>query len=84
MIQLCVQFAVIVIWSLMIGFQVRRLLRLSSAEVVARWGGRLRQRIGRMWWWLGREEFWLGVQSDVLRCLQMTLMVFLAAWGVLS
>ena len=33
---------------------------------------------------IGREEFWSGVQGDVVRCLQMTVMVFLTAWGVMS
>ena len=84
LVTLFVQIAVCGIWALMFGLQVRRLLRLSSIEIVSRWGGHLRQRIDRLWWWLGREEFWSGVQGDVVRCLQITVMVFLTAWGVMS
>jgi hypothetical protein len=83
MVELVVQMAVVGIWAVMFALQVRRLLRLSSVDLVSRWGAPLRQCMGRVWWWLGREEFWSGVQSDVARCLQMTVMVFLTAWGAL-
>lgn len=46
------------------------------------WGDRqLRNKLTRVWWWLGREEYWHQVQVDVVRCLQMTLMLFLMIWG---
>ena len=41
----------------------------------------LRRRMHRMWWWLGREEFWGRVQDDTCYCLQITLMIFLLAWA---
>jgi hypothetical protein len=37
-----------------------------------------------VWWWLGREEYWREVQADVLRCVQLTFMLFLMAWGIYS
>jgi len=40
----------------------------------------VRQQANRMWWWLGREEFWRTVQLDALRCVEITLMVFLLAY----
>jgi hypothetical protein len=59
----------------------RRLLRL--AQVNTAWTAH-DQRVGsltsRIWWWLGREEFWRTVQFDALRCVEITLMVFVLAY----
>ena len=83
MIELIVQLAIVGIWAAMLVIHTRRLLRLSQVESLAQWGERrLRPKLNRVWWWLGREEYWGAVQTDVLRCLQMTFMMFLLAWGL--
>lgn len=83
MIELVVQLAIVGIWTAMLVIHTRRLLRLAQVESLAQWGERrLRPKLNRVWWWLGREEYWHGVQIDVLRCLQMTFMMFLLAWGL--
>ena len=66
-----------------LGVHTRRLLRLAKVESLAQWGERrLRPKLDRVWWWLGREEYWREVQTDVLRCMQLTFMLFLMAWGI--
>lgn len=78
-----VQLAVIAIWSAMLAWNTRRLLRLAHVE--ARnplWNTQIRQKLSRVWWWLGREEFWRNVQADALQCMQLTLMFFLFAWNI--
>jgi len=85
MIELIVQLAIVGIWSAMLVIHTRRLLRLAQVESLAQWGERrLRPKLNRVWWWLGREEYWSAVQVDVLRCMQMTLIMFLMAWGLYS
>ena len=39
-----------------------------------------RLKLDRVWWWLGRAEFWGSVQADTCRCMEITLMVFVLAW----
>ena len=85
MIELIVQLAIVAIWAAMVIIHTRRLLRLAQVESLAQWGERrLRPKLHRVWWWLGREEYWRAVQVDVLRCMQMTVMMFLIAWGLYS
>ena len=85
MIELIVQLAIVAIWAAMLVIHTRRLLRLAQVESLAQWGERrLRPKLNRVWWWLGREEYWQAVQVDVLRCMQMTLIMFLMAWGLYS
>ena len=85
MIELIVQLAIVAIWAAMLVVHTRRLLRLAQVESLAQWGERrLRPKLNRVWWWLGREEYWQAVQVDVLRCMQMTLIMFLMAWGLYS
>jgi hypothetical protein len=82
MVELIVQLVIIVIWGTMLIINMRRLLRMSHIESLTAWGDRqLRNKLTRVWWWLGREEYWHQVQVDVVRCLQMTLMLFLMIWG---
>jgi hypothetical protein len=85
MIELIVQLVIVALWTAMLIVHTRRLLRLAQVESLAQWGERrLRPKLNRVWWWLGREEYWRAVQVDVLRCMQMTLMMFLMAWGLYS
>jgi hypothetical protein len=85
MIELIVQLVIVALWTAMLIVHTRRLLRLAQVESLAQWGERrLRPKLNRVWWWLGREEYWRAVQVDVLRCMQMTLIMFLMAWGLYS
>jgi hypothetical protein len=74
------------IWMFALITHTRRLLRLARVEQLRNWGepsrNRIRTGINRIWWWLGQDEFWNGVQIDGLRCIELTLMIFLAAWGL--
>ena len=84
MVELIVQIVVITLWGAMFVIHTRRLLRLARIEAPVSLRGReLRQNLSRVWWWLGREEFWRAVQVDGMRCTQMTLMLFLLALGLL-
>ena len=83
MIGFIVQLVIVGMWATMIIIHTRRLLRLSHIESLTAWGSRqLRHKLTRVWWWLGREEYWRDVQTDGLRCMQMTFMLFLMAWGI--
>ena len=85
MVAFIVQLVIVGMWSAMLVIHTRRLLRLAQVELLAQWGERkLRPKLNRVWWWLGREEYWRAVQVDVLRCVQMTFMMFLLAWGIYS
>ena len=59
----------------------RASLRLTRVAFVQGGEPKLRHRLERLWWWLGREEFWRSVHADGLRCTQMTFMVFLLVVG---
>lgn len=81
MITMLVQIGIIGLWATMLVLHTRRLFRLAHVET-HRQNKQLRQQLSRVWWWLGREEFWRNVQIDTARCLELTLMVFLIASGV--
>ena len=81
MITMLVQVGIIGLWATMLVLHTRRLFRLAHVEA-HRQNKPLRQQLSRVWWWLGREEFWRNVQHDALRCLELTLMVFLIALSV--
>ena len=77
------QLAIAAAWATTIIRHTRRLLRLAHAN--APWtlqGQTVRPLANRLWWWLGREEFWHTVQLDTLRCVEITLMVFLMVYGI--
>ena len=80
-VAILLQLIIIAAWAATILRHTRRLLRL--AQVNTAWivqdqrAGPLTRRI---WWWLGREEFWRTVQLDALRCVEITLMVFVLAY----
>lgn len=70
-----IQLFVLVVWLAPTLIHGQRLLRLA-------WNGRHWPQRGphngvtqRLWWWLGRPEFWQAVQHDVLHCIQITLAV---------
>ena len=83
MVKFIVQLVIVALWAVMLTIHTRRLLRLAQIESLTQWGERrLRPKLNRVWWWLGREEYWRAVQIDVVRCMQMTCMIFLMAWGI--
>lgn len=83
MVELIIQLVIIIVWTAMLVVHTRRLLRLAQVEIARpRSDQPLRMRLSRLWWWLGREEFWSKVQADCFRCVQVTLMLFLLASGL--
>ena len=82
-VAILLQLVIVAAWAATLLRHTRRLLRL--AQVNTAWTAQ-DQRAGpltsRIWWWLGREEFWRTVQEDGFRCLEITLMVFLLAYGL--
>jgi hypothetical protein len=80
-VAILLQLVIVGAWAATILRHTRRLLRL--AQVNTAWIAQ-DQRAGpltsRIWWWLGREEFWRTVQVDALRCVEITLMVFVLAY----
>jgi len=81
-IAILLQLAIVAAWAATILRHTRRLLRL--AHVNSAWTShdqRVRPLTSRIWWWLGREEFWHTVQLDALRCVEITLMAFLLVYG---
>ena len=80
MFALLIQLSITCIWAATVGVHTRRLLRLAHFELGAgQWGGVLRRQLDRIWWWLGRAEFWSDLQHDCLQSLQLTLLIFLLA-----
>ena len=84
MIGLIVQFVIIGMWAAIFVIHTRRLLRLAQLESLRLWNQGLRRTLVRVWWWLGREEYWRGVQTDGLCCMQVTVMLMLLVWGFYS
>ena len=82
MMGLFVQLAIIGIWAAALIIHARRLVRLAQLESLRPWDHQLRRTLVRVWWWLGREEYWREVQSDGVRCMQLTLMLILMLWGI--
>jgi hypothetical protein len=80
-IVILLQLAIVGAWAATILRHTRRLLRLAHVDPA--WTSQertVRQQANLMWWWLGREEFWRTVQVDALRCVEITLMVFVLAY----
>jgi hypothetical protein len=81
-VAILLQLIIVGAWAATILRHTRRLLRL--AQVNTAWSSHDqpgRPLTSRVWWWLGREEFWRTVQGDTLRCVEITLMVFLLVYG---
>ena len=77
------QLAIVTAWAATLVRHTRRLFRL--AHVNTAWAAQdqsVRPLANRVWWWLGREEFWHIVQKDVFHCVEITLMVFLLVYGL--
>ena len=72
-----IQLLLIGVWGVAVGLHVRRLYRLAVVPVVADRSHFVRSKARRMWWWLGRDEFWEELRRDTLRCLEATLMLAL-------
>ena len=82
-IAMIIQTSIVGIWAAILVLHARRLMRLTQVIASAAPSERvLRYRLRRVWWWLGREEFWSAVKYDSLRCLQLTLMLVLLVWGM--
>ena len=82
-IVIIVQLAIVGASATTILRHTRRLLRLAYAN--SAWASQdqtVRPLANRLWWWLGREEFWRTVQIDALHCVELTLMVFLLVHGL--
>lgn len=69
------------IWAATLIIHTRRLLRLAKVEQLQP-DVRLRVGLNRIWWWLGQDQFWNDVQLDGMRTVQLTLMIFVVAWGL--
>lgn len=69
------------IWAATLIIHTRRLLRLAKVTQLQR-TMRWRAGLNRIWWWLGQDEFWHDVQVDGLRAVELTLLIFLVAWGL--
>lgn len=72
------QLILIGLWGAALVIHTRRLFRLASVTVTR--GPLLRQKARRIWWWLGRDEFWYETSTDMVRCLELTIMVVMLAW----
>ncbi|ABY35741.1 MAG: hypothetical protein KatS3mg054_0885 [Chloroflexus sp.] len=80
--ELLLQLLVAGVWTLALVNSLRRLVRLARVSHLQRWDSNIRVRSGlnRIWWWLGREEFWHPARYDVAYALQISLLVFLFVW----
>jgi hypothetical protein len=82
-IAILLQLAIVTAWAATILRHTRRLFRLAQVNTArAAQDQTVRPLANRIWWWLGREEFWRTVQEDGFRCLEITLMVFLLVYGL--
>jgi len=81
-IAILLQLAIVTAWAATILRHTRRLFRLAHVNMA--WAAQdqtVQPLANRIWWWLGREEFWRTLQLDALRCVEITLMAFLLAYG---
>ncbi len=76
-----VQLLLICVWGTTLTLHTRRLLRLAAVPATADRSRYLRGKAQRIWWWLGRDEFWEGARHDVLRSIELSLMVVVLALG---
>ncbi|HMQ30300.1 MAG TPA: hypothetical protein PKD53_06200 [Chloroflexaceae bacterium] len=77
-----VQLLLVGLWGTTLALHTRRLFRLAAVPATADRSRYLRGKAQRIWWWLGRDEFWEGARRDVLRSIELTLMVGLLALGL--
>ena len=82
-IAILLQLSIVTAWAATILRHTRRLFRLAHVNMAwATQDQSVRPLANRVWWWLGREEFWRTVQEDGFRCVEITLMVFLLVYGL--
>jgi hypothetical protein len=82
-IVILLQLAIVGAWAATILRHTRRLVQFVCANPA--WAAQnqtIRPLANRIWWWLGREEFWRTVQADAWRCVEITLLVFLLVYGL--
>ena len=82
-IAIVLQLAIVAAWATTILRHTRRLFRLAHVNMA--WAAQdqtVHPLANRIWWWLGRDEFWRTVQEDGFRCVEITLMVFLLVYGL--
>ena len=80
-VAILLQLLIVGAWAATILRHTRRLLRLAQVNTArTAHDQRAGSLTSRIWWWLGREEFWRTVQVDALRCVEITLMVFVLAY----
>ena len=73
---------ILCMWALVLTVHTQRLLRLAQFRASAlRHTAELRQRLARVRWCLGREEFQGAMLGDCWRCAQLTIMLLLLLWG---
>lgn len=77
-----VQLLLIGLWGTILALHTRRLLRLAAVPATTDRSRYLRGKAQRIWWWLGRDEFWDRAQLDLLRCVELSLMLGLIAIGL--
>lgn len=71
------------VWASTLINHTRRLFRLACVEQLRNWEEeRVRSGLNRIWWWLGKDEFWNEVQADCVKAIEITLLIFLIAWGM--
>lgn len=75
------QLLLVGLWGTTLTLHTRRLFRLAAIQAKGDRSRYLRGKAQRMWWWLGRGEFWEGAQQDLLRSIELTLMVILIVLG---
>lgn len=79
MAALLVQLMLVGIWGWIVAAHGCRLYRLAAVPLTAQRALFVRRKAQRMWWWLGRDEFWEGLRRDAARCVELTLMLALLA-----
>jgi hypothetical protein len=82
-VSVLLQLMMVGVWAMTFVIHTRRLLRLARVEGLRNWGEEARRLgLNRIWWWLGQNEFWHGVQPDCIKAIELTLLLFLVAWGI--
>jgi hypothetical protein len=82
MVAVAVQLLLISVWGVPLAMHTRRLYRLAAVPLSSDRSLYVRAKARRMWWWLGRDEFWQDMRRDVLRCMEVTALVGLIAIGL--
>lgn len=71
------------VWAGTLVTHTRRLFRLACVAQLRAWERQpVRSGLSRVWWWLGKDEFWDAVRIDCLRAIELTAMIGLIAWGM--